>query len=61
MGREHKRVISLDAFEHRLLIKALYEYRNSLIREGKPTEDINTLTLKVIDAPQRKVISHEVR
>ena len=36
------------------MVKGLNEFRNFLLREGKPTEDINTLLLKVIDAPVKK-------
>ena len=61
MSRESKRVITVDGFEHRLMIKAIYEYRNTLLREGKPTEDINDLTLKVINAPCRRAVCHEAR
>ena len=31
------------------------QIRNDLIREGKPTEDINALLIKVIDAPEKKL------
>ena len=30
------------------------DFRNDLIKEEKPTEDINDLILKVIDAPTKK-------
>ena len=42
--------IEVDDFEHRMLVQALSEKRNELIAEGKSTEDINELLLKVIDA-----------
>lgn len=61
MTKEEKRIIALDSTEHRLAVRAMYEYRNSLLREGKPTEDINKLTLKIIDAPCRKVMCNETR
>ena len=52
-----KRVVSLSDFEHRLLVGSLNEFRNELIADGRPTEDINFLLLKIIDAPvkSRKV------
>ena len=42
--------IEVDDFEHRMLVQALSEKRNELISEGKSTEDINDLLLRVIDA-----------
>ena len=51
---EEKRVISIDDFEHRLMVKGLNDFRNDLIQGDKPTEDINELLLKVIKAPTKK-------
>ena len=47
-------VVTLDSFEQRLLVSALTDFRNELLREEKPTEDVDSLLLKVIDAPPRK-------
>ena len=52
---EDKIVVTLDSFEQRLMVSALTDFRNDLIREGKPTEDINALLIKVIDAPEKKL------
>lgn len=53
--REEKRVITVDDFEHNLLINGMNEFRNMLIEDDLPTEDVDKLLLKVIDAPpQRK-------
>ena len=49
-----KRKIIIGEFEQRILVKALVEHRNQLLGDGKPTEDINDLILKVIDAPIHK-------
>ena len=46
---EEKKVVTLDDFEQRLM-----DFRNDLLRDEKPTEDINDLILKVIDAPTKK-------
>lgn len=51
---EEKRVVVLSPFEYRLMVNGLADFRNNLIRNQKPTEDINDLLLKVIDAPKRK-------
>lgn len=51
---DKKYQIALTDFEHRLLIVALAEFRNQLLKNEKPTEDINDLILKVIDAPKAR-------
>ncbi len=53
--REAKRHIYLDDFEHRLLVGCLMTSRNEYLREGKPTEDVNELILKIIDAPKKRL------
>lgn len=45
----------LDDFEHRLLVGCLMTSRNEYLREGKPTEDVNDLIVKIIDAPKKKL------
>jgi len=49
-----KRRLIITDFEKGLLINALMQFRNSALAAGKPTEDINELILKVIDAPKKK-------
>ena len=49
-----KVVVTLDNFEQRLMVSGLADFRNDLIREDKPTEDVDDLILKVIDAPTKK-------
>ena len=51
---EGKVVMTLDSFEQRLLVGALTDFRNELIREERPTEDVDVLLLKVIDAALQK-------
>lgn len=51
---EEKRVVELTNFEYRLMVGGLASFRNDLIRKEKPTEDVNELLLKVIDAPKKK-------
>ena len=46
--------LTLDRYEHGLLVRALYEEWKRMTAEGKPTEDIEDLILKVIDAPTKK-------
>lgn len=52
--REEKRVITVDSFEHDLLINGINEFRNSLLEEEQPTEDVDELLMKILDAPPRK-------
>lgn len=51
---EEKKVVTLDDFEQRLMVSGLMDFRNDLLRDEKPTEDINDLILKSIDAPTKK-------
>ena len=51
---EEKKVLTLDEFEQRLMVSGLMDFRNDLLKDDKPTEDINNLILKVIDAPTKK-------
>lgn len=51
---EEKRVLTLDDFEQRLMVRGLTDFRNDALRHGKSTEDVDALILKVIDAPIKK-------
>ena len=51
---EEKKVLTLDEFEQRLMVSGLMDFRNDLLKDDKPTEDINDLILKVIDATTKK-------
>ena len=51
---EDKVVVALDSFEQRLLVSALTDFRNDLIQAERPTEDVDGLLLKVIDAAPQK-------
>lgn len=51
---EEKKVLTLDDFEQRLMVSGLMDFRNNLLKEERPTEDVNDLILKVIDAPSKK-------
>lgn len=51
---DDKRVVMLDDFEQRLMVNGLTDFRNDLLRAEKPTEDVDALILKVIDAPTKK-------
>ena len=49
--KSDKRVITVDSFEHDLLINGFNEFRNKLLEEDKPLEDVDNLLIKIIDAP----------
>ena len=55
MAKEEKRVLELDRYEHGVVINALNEMRNDLIGEECPTDIVDEVLLKAIDAPTRKV------
>ena len=52
--RDEKRVVTLNGFEQRLMVAGLTDFRNDALRDGKPTEDLDDLILKVIDAPPKR-------
>ena len=51
---EVQHLVQVSDYEQRLMVNGLNAFRNDLIRDGKPTEDINALLIKVIDAPEKK-------
>ena len=51
---DEKKIITVDDFDHRLMVNGLNNFRNDLIKEDKPTEDVDELIVKVIDAPTKK-------
>ena len=54
MERTEKRVLTLDRYEHGVVINALNEMRNDLLEEERPTDILDEVLLKVIDAPTKK-------
>ena len=59
MVKEEKRVLELDRYEHGVVINALNEMRNDLIGEDRPTDIVDEILLKTIDAPTKKVKSRD--
>ena len=55
MERQDKVVLTLDSYEHGIMIRALNELRNDLLEEERPTDIVDEVLLKVIDAPAKKV------
>lgn len=54
MERTEKRVLTLDRYEHGVVINAFNEMRNDLLEEERPTDILDEVLLKVIDAPTKK-------
>ena len=55
MERNEKRVLTLDRYEHGVIINALNEMRNDLLEEERPTDSVDEVLLKASDAPTKKV------
>ena len=60
--KEKKCYIALDDFERRVVVNCMNEIRNKLIAEGKYTDALDEVILKVIHSKQKrlKVIYKEV-
>lgn len=60
--RDKKYYIVLDDFERRVIVNCLNEMRNKIIADGKYTDAIDEVLLKIIGAKQKKfkVIFKEV-
>lgn len=55
MEKEEKRVLTLDKYEHGVVVNALNEMRNDLLEEQRSTDIVDEVLLKAIDAPTKKV------
>ena len=60
--REKKYYITLDGYERGIMVNALNEMRNALLQQGRYTDAVYEVILKVIDAKTKKfkVITKEV-
>lgn len=52
--KEDKRVLELDKYEYGVVFHSLNDKRNDLIKEQRPTDAVDDVLLKVIDAPTKK-------
>ena len=52
--RDKKYCIALNDFERRVVVNCLNEMRNSLIANGKNTDAVDEVLLKIIEAKQKK-------
>ena len=53
--RDKKYYIALDDFERRVVVNCMNEMRNSLIADGKCTEALDEVLLKIIRSKQKKL------
>lgn len=52
--KERQHFVALDDYEHGIVIDSLNEKRNDLRTEGKTTDAVDELIVKVGHAPKRK-------
>ena len=52
---EKKYYIALDDFERRVVVNCMNEIRNSLIEDGKCTDTLDEVLLKIIRSKQKKL------
>ncbi len=52
--KDEKRVLTLDRYEHGVVVNALNEMRNDLIGEHRSTDAVDDLLIRTIEAPTRK-------
>ena len=53
--KEKKYCIALDDFERRVVVNCMNEIRNSLIEDGKCTDTLDEVLLKIIRSKQKKL------
>ena len=53
--KEKKYYIGLDDFERRVIVNCMNEMRNKLIADGKYTDALDEVLLKVIRSKQKKL------
>ncbi len=49
--RSDKRVIVVDDLLYNLMLNGLNDFRNKLLEQDQPTEDVDKLLLLILDAP----------
>lgn len=53
--KDVKYKVTLDDFEHRLLVGCVNVARTMYLEQHKPTEDVDDLLVKIIKAPSKEV------
>jgi len=52
--KDDKRILELDKYEYGVVFNTLNDKRNELLKEQRPTDAVDDVLLKVIDAPAKK-------
>ena len=52
--KEIVKILELDKFEIGIIINALNEFRNKLLKEDRDSDPVDEVLLKVLDAPEKK-------
>ena len=52
---KRKRYLYLDEVEHSILVKSLMQMKNKLIQQGRFTDCVDDLIVKVISAPVKRI------
>lgn len=52
--REPRRILTLEPDEYRILLRCLIHFRNALIAEGKYTDAVDELVLKLDKSKSRR-------
>ena len=55
MLKKQKRYLYLDDEEFSVMLQSLIRLKNTLIREGRYTDCVDELIVKVMEAPTRKI------
>ena len=55
MEKQEMRVLTLDRYQHGVVVNALNDMRNDLLDERRPTDIVDEVLIKAIDAPSKKV------
>ena len=53
--REPKYRLYMDSDERRVLLESLVELKNQLIRQGRYTDCLDEIIIKLVDAPIKKI------
>jgi len=53
--RTERMILELDAYEQGIVVTALNDMRNGKLKDCRPTDAVDDVLLKAIDAPRRKV------
>lgn len=53
MEKQDMRVLTLDPYQHGVVINGLNNLRNDLIEDKRPTDIVDEVLIKTVDAPSK--------